>query len=161
MVSLPGSVGSALKIGKLTTFIHPESQDAFYLHVRMLLKQGFAQKCRLRQIVIDLVGNAVKFTGRGSVALSVDYRRDSDDPGWGFFQFTGRDTGIGITEEQRERIFRAFSQGDASITRRFGGTGLGLVISAMLTLSREQFPLYSRELTKAIPENNRDQIHRA
>jgi len=87
---------------------------------------------RLRQILINLVGNAVKFTEHGSVALSVNCRPDADDPGRGFLQFTVRDTGIGITEEQRERIFKAFSQGDVSITRRFGGTGLGLVISALL-----------------------------
>jgi len=83
---------------------------------------------RLRQILVNLLANAVKFTPRGSVHLTVGPGGDSD-----LVLFSVRDTGIGITTEQRSRIFEQFSQGDESITRRYGGTGLGLVIARQLT----------------------------
>ncbi len=80
---------------------------------------------RLRQILINLVGNAIKFTERGQVQLQV--REDL-----GALQFHVIDTGIGIPADKVDTIFEAFSQEDGSITRRFGGTGLGLTISARL-----------------------------
>ena len=83
---------------------------------------------RIRQIAINLLGNAVKFTDRGSVEVSV---RRSPPPARGI-EVRVRDTGIGIPAERLPQIFELFTQGDASTTRRFGGTGLGLAISASL-----------------------------
>lgn len=83
---------------------------------------------RLRQILVNLIGNAIKFTSEGGVAVSVF--NDPKDPYAVTFQV--KDTGIGITEEQARRIFERFSQADAATTRAFGGTGLGLTISTML-----------------------------
>ncbi|RMG45699.1 MAG: response regulator [Acidobacteria bacterium] len=83
---------------------------------------------RLRQVLVNLLGNAVKFTPRGRVTLRVE--REAGDPPR--LRFEVRDTGIGFDESMRERIFDAFVQGDASTTRRYGGTGLGLAISAQL-----------------------------
>jgi PAS domain S-box-containing protein len=85
---------------------------------------------RLRQIVINLVGNALKFTEEGEVVLNV--RCESRQASEAVLRFAVRDTGIGIAPEQRERIFLAFEQVDASTTRRYGGTGLGLAITARL-----------------------------
>jgi PAS domain S-box-containing protein len=83
---------------------------------------------RLRQVVVNLVANAVKFTEKGEVLLSVSW--EPDYQGQGCFHFVVSDTGIGIPEHQQQRIFDPFSQADASITRSHGGTGLGLSICA-------------------------------
>jgi PAS domain S-box-containing protein len=85
---------------------------------------------RLRQIIVNLLGNAVKFTQRGEVVLSVRAQPPRD--GRAELLFAVRDTGIGIPAEAMGRLFQSFSQVDASTTRRFGGTGLGLVISKRL-----------------------------
>jgi signal transduction histidine kinase len=84
---------------------------------------------RLRQILINLLGNAVKFTKQGHVCLHVnlDYTQIPGD-----LHFCVEDTGIGIAQDQLNQIFEAFTQGDSSISRRFGGTGLGLAITARL-----------------------------
>ena len=81
---------------------------------------------RLRQVLVNLVGNAVKFTETGHVVLRVALT------GGGMFQFSVTDTGIGIPGEKRKVIFEAFMQADGSTTRRYGGTGLGLAISGRL-----------------------------
>ncbi len=86
---------------------------------------------RLRQILVNLVGNAVKFTERGGVRLVVRMT-ERPDVGRTALAFDVVDTGIGLTPEQIERIFNPFTQADPSTTRRFGGTGLGLVISKRL-----------------------------
>ncbi len=83
---------------------------------------------RLRQILINLVGNAIKFTPSGSVELVVCYEKETDQ-----LRFDVVDSGIGISETQRNRLFQAFSQGDGNVNREFGGTGLGLAISKRLT----------------------------
>ncbi len=85
---------------------------------------------RLRQIIVNLVGNSIKFTERGEVLVDVwveDQTADEVE-----LHFAVRDTGIGIPPEKQERIFDSFHQSDSSTTRRFGGTGLGLAISSQL-----------------------------
>jgi len=85
---------------------------------------------RLKQVLLNLLSNAVKFTLEGEVELKVDF--EEKGPSSGKFTFLIRDTGTGIPTEQQGKLFKAFSQADSSTTRKFGGTGLGLVISARL-----------------------------
>jgi len=85
---------------------------------------------RLRQVLINLVGNAIKFTDRGEVAVGITV--ESGGSGHSILHFSISDTGIGIAIENREAIFEPFIQADGSTTRRYGGTGLGLAISARL-----------------------------
>ncbi len=85
---------------------------------------------RLRQVLLNLLANAVKFTEVGEVTVTVQ-RIESNDAGVNL-RFEVADTGIGIPEERMDRLFNLFSQVDESTTRRFGGTGLGLVISSQL-----------------------------
>ncbi|HJQ27712.1 MAG TPA: response regulator, partial [Rubrobacter sp.] len=85
---------------------------------------------RLSQVLTNLLGNAVKFTEEGEVVLRVSLAEERGDTA--VVRFEVRDTGIGMTPEQRERLFQAFTQADVSTTRRYGGTGLGLVISKQL-----------------------------
>ncbi len=85
---------------------------------------------RVRQVLVNLLGNAVKFTAAGSVTLAVS--ADADDPAGDVVRFAVTDTGIGIPADRRDRLFRPFSQVDASTTRKYGGTGLGLAISKQL-----------------------------
>lgn len=85
---------------------------------------------RLRQIVVNLVGNAIKFTDHGEIVVQV--QPESRHEGEIELHFSVRDTGIGIPAEKQQLIFEAFSQADSSTTRRYGGTGLGLAISSQL-----------------------------
>ena len=85
---------------------------------------------RLQQILVNLAGNAIKFTASGEVVVAVSLEQQTPDRTW--LRFEVRDTGIGMTPQQQQQLFTAFSQGDQSITRRFGGTGLGLAISKHL-----------------------------
>jgi signal transduction histidine kinase/CheY-like chemotaxis protein len=85
---------------------------------------------RLRQVLVNLIGNAVKFTDRGEVVLSI--RDVSDEDGRPAMQVAVRDTGCGIPPDRLDRLFRSFSQVDTSTTRKHGGTGLGLAISRRL-----------------------------
>ncbi|MDP2575663.1 two-component sensor histidine kinase BarA [Vibrio penaeicida] len=85
---------------------------------------------RIQQVLTNLVGNSIKFTERGNIDISVELRTFKED--FIELQFMVRDTGIGISERQQAQLFQAFSQADASISRRYGGTGLGLVITQKL-----------------------------
>ncbi len=85
---------------------------------------------RLGQILINLIGNAIKFTARGSITVFV--RRLPSDGNLAHLEFDVQDTGIGMSMAQQQSLFNAFSQADTSITRKFGGTGLGLTISKRL-----------------------------
>lgn len=107
------------EIMELTCFIAPE--------VPSLIK---GDPGRLRQILINLVGNAIKFTHEGEVALSISLKEER--PGKVVLYFEVRDTGIGIPKEKLHNLFSPFIQADTSTTRKFGGTGLGLSISKRL-----------------------------
>ncbi|SIO03051.1 two-component sensor histidine kinase BarA [Salinivibrio sp. ES.052] len=85
---------------------------------------------RIQQVLINLIGNAAKFTERGNIDVSVDLKQLHDETVE--LQLMVKDTGIGISERQQAQLFQAFRQADASISRRYGGTGLGLVITQKL-----------------------------
>jgi signal transduction histidine kinase/DNA-binding response OmpR family regulator len=90
---------------------------------------------RLRQIILNLVSNAIKFTGQGEVAIKLEVESlvvPTEDGDKRTVRFTVSDTGIGIPADKHESIFSAFTQADSSTTREYGGTGLGLTISARL-----------------------------
>jgi|GEM_PF-2846891 len=131
-----------LTLESLTFPLQPLVEDTVALLRPRAIQKGLRLECRfapdvpveittdsvrLRQLLLNLVGNAVKFTATGSVTVGV-----ACDPRPGWLRFTVEDTGIGITPEQRGRLFQPFSQADSTTTRRFGGTGLGLVISRRL-----------------------------
>jgi signal transduction histidine kinase/CheY-like chemotaxis protein len=113
------TAGATSKGLELACHIHPDVPDA------LLGDPG-----RLRQIVVNLVGNAIKFTDEGEVV--VDVRVDGAGPDRSALHFSVRDTGMGIPPEKHAEVFDAFGQADSSMSRRFGGTGLGLAISARL-----------------------------
>ena len=105
--------------------------DVGYLVDQALPETLIGDVTRLRQILANLLGNAVKFTEDGSVQVSVSgHQREQD--GWEI-EFAVQDTGIGIPADRMDRLFQPFSQVDASTTRQYGGTGLGLAISNRLT----------------------------
>ena len=88
---------------------------------------------RVRQILINLLGNALKFTEHGEIVISVNAQRAEQAPEKYQIHFSIRDTGIGIPKDRMDRLFKSFSQVDASTTRKYGGTGLGLAISKRLS----------------------------
>src|SRR3984957_12848835 len=113
------SVGAHQKDLELACFVEPELPEFVV-----------GDPVRLRQIVLNLAGNAIKFTDSGEVVLRVE--AEPDGPDNLNFHFTITDTGIGIPKEKQKLIFEPFTQADTSTTRRFGGTGLGLSISMRL-----------------------------
>ncbi|WP_434634468.1 PAS domain S-box protein [Chromobacterium sp. CV08] len=142
---------SKIEAGKLQLELHPFLLDGLLRELGVILSGSHGKKevetvfeidpalptavagdrLRLQQILINLAGNAMKFTERGQVVISVGLRRLREQRA--LLRFAVRDTGIGISPEQQRRIFEGFTQAEASTTRRFGGTGLGLAISQRLT----------------------------
>jgi hypothetical protein len=108
-----------------------QAELAMLLEVGHEVAKGYiGDSVRLRQILINLIGNAVKFTERGKIVLSVDLKQTVS--GFDLLHFEVSDTGIGIPKDKQKSIFLAFEQGDKSTTRMYGGTGLGLTISSHL-----------------------------
>jgi signal transduction histidine kinase len=99
-----------------------EKRLAFTIDVPPKLPQGHGDERRITQVLLNLVGNAIKFTDAGEVAINAAAQNGS-------FTVAVRDTGPGIAEPDRDRIFEEFQQADSSVTRKKGGTGLGLAIS--------------------------------
>ena len=113
------SVGAHQKDLELACFVRPELPEFV-----------IGDPVRLRQVVLNLAGNAIKFTDRGEVVLRVE--AEGSGPDGLNLHFTVTDTGIGIPKEKQRLIFEPFTQADTSTTRRYGGTGLGLSISSRL-----------------------------
>ena len=104
--------------------------ELIYLHYPDVPEYYSGDPSRIRQIIINLIGNAIKFTPSGHIIIKTIATAPIDNSV--NFRFTISDTGIGMDRDNIDRLFNAFSQADSSITRRFGGTGLGLVISQKL-----------------------------
>jgi signal transduction histidine kinase/CheY-like chemotaxis protein/HPt (histidine-containing phosphotransfer) domain-containing protein len=141
---------SKIEAGKLVLEPTPADLETIVLEVARLLSFSAASKKlelvaryapnaprgvlvdsgRARQILVNLAGNAIKFTTQGHVLINVDCERQEDGVAWMRLEVT--DTGIGIAPEQQARIFEKFTQADSSTTRRFGGSGLGLSICRQL-----------------------------
>jgi signal transduction histidine kinase/DNA-binding response OmpR family regulator len=127
----------------LATKAAEKSLDLAYIIAPQSPEGIIGDVTRLRQILVNLLSNAIKFTEKGEVVLTVSSERVADDEnaasadpeslGTYVVHFAVRDTGIGIRPDQMSRLFRSFSQVDASTSRRYGGTGLGLAISKRLS----------------------------
>jgi signal transduction histidine kinase len=111
-----------------STILPMAEKNANKLHIQCAPDLGamYADQIKVRQALLNLLSNAAKFTYQGNITLEAD-RQSLDGREWILFRVT--DTGIGLSSEQIAKIFSSFTQGDASITRNFGGTGLGLVLS--------------------------------
>lgn len=141
---------SKIEAGKLEVFVQPfdlramveevfslmqaqQNVEAMQLNLQIdpaLPTHALGDDMRLRQVLVNLCSNAIKFTERGSVTLTVNAQPHDDR--YFKLQVQVQNTGIGIPPQQLQRLFQAFQQADGSITRRFGGSGLGLVISQRL-----------------------------
>ena len=128
---LPKKIGSIM--GVLSARAHEKGLEVTYELDPAVPTWVVGDSDRLRQIIVNLVGNAIKFTEQGEVTLRVAmWDAPREDQKERLLHFTVSDTGIGIPPEKQKIIFEAFSQADSSTTRRFGGTGLGLTISSRL-----------------------------
>ncbi|MDB5336868.1 MAG: hypothetical protein JWN70_2487 [Planctomycetaceae bacterium] len=132
--SLRGTVGDTLRA--LAVRAHKKGLELIYQMQPDVPDALIGDAGRLRQVLLNLVGNAIKFTDEGEVVVIIATNKgdapQSPAEGDVGLRFTVRDTGIGILAEQQERIFRAFEQEDTSTTRKYGGTGLGLTIAGRL-----------------------------
>lgn len=109
---------------------HEKELELAYQVSSLVPEKVLGDPARLRQVIVNLVGNAIKFTPQGEVVLQVQPEAESEDEVRLHFLLT--DTGIGVPKEKQEVIFQAFSQADSSTTRKYGGTGLGLAICSRL-----------------------------
>jgi PAS domain S-box-containing protein len=125
---LHDALGSTMKF--LAVRAHEKALELVYRVAPDVPRHVVGDSTRLRQVLVNLVGNAIKFTERGEVLLDVVRLRADDDQVWIELRVT--DTGIGIAGEKLADIFEAFEQADTSTTRQFGGTGLGLAITHKL-----------------------------
>ena len=126
--SLHDSLGDTMK--SLAVRAHRKNLELAY-HIRPDVPDNLlGDPGRLRQVIVNLIGNAIKFTEEGEVVVAVTCESQTDDDA--VLHFTVSDTGIGIAEDKVEHVFGAFEQADMSTTRRFGGTGLGLAISVRI-----------------------------
>jgi two-component system, sensor histidine kinase and response regulator len=126
--NLRDHLGQAMKI--LAARAHEKGLELAYFVPPELPDFILGDPVRLRQVILNLAGNAIKFTEKGEVVLRVE--TEWRDPARMCLHFSVADTGIGISPEKQKLIFEPFSQADTSTTRRYGGTGLGLSISARL-----------------------------
>lgn len=122
-------------LSQLITLFHANNRSPdeleFFVNINPLVPYHLiGDQLRLMQILTNLLSNAVKFTAKGKIILSIELLSSTEHKVK--LRFAIKDTGIGITPEQRENLFKPFSQSDTSITRKYGGTGLGLVISAQI-----------------------------
>ena len=104
--------------------------DLGYVITEGVPKAAFIDASRLSQVLINLVGNAIKFTDKGQVSIRADMLPGDHEQG--ILRFEVSDTGIGISQENQQKIFEAFTQADSSTTKEYGGTGLGLTISRQI-----------------------------
>jgi CheY-like chemotaxis protein/nitrogen-specific signal transduction histidine kinase len=118
-------------LGLFAAQIRIKGLEAVYFIASDIPPDLMGDATRLRQILVNLIGNAIKFTARGEI--SIEIQRQSCDEQGHHLLFSVADTGIGIPKESIDKLFRAFQQVDTSTTRRYGGTGLGLVICRRLT----------------------------
>ena len=122
------SLGESLKI--MATRSHDKRLELAYEVDSNVPDNLVGDPARLCQVLLNLVGNAIKFTDRGEIVVSVKCEEKTEKEA--HFLFSVKDTGIGIPEEKIKNIFGAFDQADSSTSRRYGGTGLGLAISSQL-----------------------------
>ena len=111
---------------------HQKSLEIAFVHAAAVPPRVRLDPHRVRQVLVNLIGNAVKFTDRGGVTLRTEFVAPAGDDDSATLAFVVEDTGIGIAPDRLSAIFDPFTQADGSTSRRFGGTGLGLTISARL-----------------------------
>lgn len=124
-------------VNKMLSFAALRKNLAYESNIQREIERGLrvmGDPGRLRQILTNLLTNSIKFTSEGGVKLTVSIQSETEETV--DVKFVVEDTGIGIEEEVRKRLFRPFSQADSSTARRFGGTGLGLTISKNVSSSR-------------------------
>ena len=125
---LPQMTGSVVEL--LASSAHEKAIELGYVVAPEVPANLIGDPERLRQILLNLTGNAIKFTDEGGVKVEVSLEAVSGDEV--LLRFEISDTGIGISKEAQEKLFDKFTQADASTTRKYGGTGLGLAISKQL-----------------------------
>lgn len=133
---------------QLTQHLADKKNVKVYLTIDSKLPSSVhADSIRLSQVIINLLNNAIKFTEKGSVNLTIDVH-EGHHPNFSRLKISVRDTGIGISEDQKQLLFTAFGQADASTSKRYGGTGLGLVISNNLLQLMNSHIEFESELDK-------------